>query len=343
VIFVLALVWLAAIGLPLFALFGAASLGLFLDAPGGFWEALATDVFGAKLGDSPSLMTLPLLLFTGCLLAESAAPQRLLELARGWLGWMPRAFAIASWFGCALLTTFSTGTAVAAVAVLLLPAVVRLHGRANELEARAQAAAHEASGVTRRTFVASEAWRALIAAKWELALPVVLIGSQLLGSLRWHEAAALAGLYALLIEGAVHRDVELGRALPRVAGDTVTIAGVALAVVITAIGLNAWLLQADVQARWLTWMDASLPSPIAFVLLINALLVAASVTTSVYTALLIIVPLAMPLADHYQVDPYRLAIVFLLNAELGRFIWPAREQAPPQLPASPLVQPVHSE
>jgi C4-dicarboxylate transporter, DctM subunit len=342
VIFALALVWLAAIGLPLFALFGAASLGLFLDAPGGAWEALATDVFGAKLGDSPSLMTLPLLVFAGCLLAESTAPRRLLELGRAWLGWMPRGLAIASWLGCALLTTFSTGTAVAAVAVLLLPAMARLHGRASELETRRQAGAQGASGVTRRAFVASEAWRALIAAKWELALPVVLIGSQLLGSLRWHEAAALAGLYALLFEGAIHRDVQLG-ALPRVAGDTVTIAGVALAVVITAIGFNAWVLQADVQAKVQTWMDASLPSPIAFVLLINALLVAASATSSVYTALLLIVPLAMPLADHYQVDPYRLAIVFLLNAELGRFIWPVREQAPPQASASPRVQPAHSE
>jgi TRAP-type C4-dicarboxylate transport system permease large subunit len=331
VIFVVALFWLAVIGLPLFALFGAASLVLFLDSPGGSWEALATDVFGAKLGDSPTLMILPLLAFTGCLLAETSAPLRLRALARAWLGWMPLGLAVVTWLACALLTTLSTSTAVSALAAWLLPGIVRLRRRDRETSVEQRDAEHvpHPPACVRSPFVAADAWRALADAKWELALPVVLIASHALGSLRWHEAAALGGLCALLVATAVRRDLQLKHGLPRVAGATLVIVGAILAVVVTAIGFNAWLLQADLPNRLLSWLAVESASPLAFVLAINALLIGVSAASGVYSALLLVVPLAMPFADHYHVDPYQLAVVFLLNAELARFIWraPARPQA----------------
>ena len=313
-IFVLGLLWLLAIGVPLFALFGAAGLGLFLDSRAGSWEAVAIDVFGAQLAESPSLMTIPLLTFAGCVLAAAQTPQRLLALGRAWLGWTPPWLAAVVWLVGALLTTFLGRSSTAAIAVMLLPVLVRMDPRTAETRPRR----------SRDAFAFAAAWGALQHARWELTIPLVLVAAQALGAERLHEAAAITALYVLTIAAAVQREITLARDLPAVALETVLLVGAVLAVVATAIGFDAWLVQTDLLAGLLTWLDVMIPSSFAFVLVANGLLVGLSLLTGVYSALLLLAPLLLPVAQHYQLDPYRLAAVFALNAELARFIWPPR-------------------
>ena len=99
----IAIVILALIGLPLFALFGGAALALFLSLPEGAWASPAIDVFSANFAESPSLMTIPLFTFAGFMLAEAKTPIRLINLSRVWLGWMPGGLAIVTIFACAIL------------------------------------------------------------------------------------------------------------------------------------------------------------------------------------------------------------------------------------------------
>ena len=78
----IAIVILALIGLPLFALFGGAALALFMSLPEGAWASPAIDVFSANFAESPSLMTIPLFTFAGFMLAEAKTPIRLINLSR---------------------------------------------------------------------------------------------------------------------------------------------------------------------------------------------------------------------------------------------------------------------
>jgi C4-dicarboxylate transporter DctM subunit len=121
------LILLAFLGVPLFALFGAAAIALFLSLPEGTWASPAIDMFGIQFAEQPSLITIPLFTFAGYLLAESGMPKRLVNLSRAWLGWMPGSLAVVCLLASAFFTTFTGGSGITIVAVggLLLPAMLK--------------------------------------------------------------------------------------------------------------------------------------------------------------------------------------------------------------------------
>ena len=130
ILIALAIILLAFLGVPLFALFGAAALALFLSLPEGNWASPAIDMFGIQFAEQPSLITIPLFTFAGYLLAESGMPQRLVKVSKAWLGWMPGSLAVVCLIASAFFTTFTGGSGITIVAVggLLLPVMLRDNG-----------------------------------------------------------------------------------------------------------------------------------------------------------------------------------------------------------------------
>ncbi|MDH5493176.1 MAG: TRAP transporter large permease subunit, partial [Myxococcales bacterium] len=124
---IIALIVVAALlGMPLFAVFGAAAMVLFTVLPDTSILGAANDVFSEKFADSPLLVTIPLFTFAGYLMAESGTPQRLVKLSRAWLGWLPGGLAIVCLVASAFFTTFTGGSGITIVAIggLLYPALV---------------------------------------------------------------------------------------------------------------------------------------------------------------------------------------------------------------------------
>lgn len=121
------LIGLALLGVPLFALFGAGGIALFLSLPEGSWASPAIDIFGNKFAEESSLITIPLFTFAGYLLAASDMPKRLVALAHAWLGWMPGGLAVVCLAGSAFFTTFTGGSGITIVAVggTLFPALLK--------------------------------------------------------------------------------------------------------------------------------------------------------------------------------------------------------------------------
>lgn len=127
------------------------------------------------------------------------------------------------------------------------------------------------SGVERSAFDAKTAARALWLAKWEVALPVVLVGGLVSGMLRIHEAAALTALYVLIVELFVYKDIALADT-PRIIRECVVLVGAILIVLATAIGLTAYLIQANVPQRIVESMQVFIGSQWTFLLALNAFL-----------------------------------------------------------------------
>src|SRR5688572_20139139 len=124
---ILVLVVLAAIGAPLFAIFGAAGMMLFDAQPHGTITSVAVDVFSERFADSPTLVTLPLFVFAGYILAEAGTPKRLVDVSKAWFGWMPGGLAIVCLIASAFFTTFTGGSGITIVAIggLLYPALLK--------------------------------------------------------------------------------------------------------------------------------------------------------------------------------------------------------------------------
>ena len=178
---------------------------------------------------------------------------------------------------------------------------------------------------TRTPFAWREALDASWAAKWELLLPVVVLGGILLGATTLVEAAAGAVVYVVVIECFVHRQLSVRWDLPRVAIECATLLGGFLIILSVALGLTNYLVIAEVPVRLLDWAEATITSQIVFLLALNVFLIVVGALMDIYSAIVVVVPLVIPLARAYGVDSTHLAVVFLANMELGYLMPPMGE------------------
>lgn len=172
-------------------------------------------------------------------------------------------------------------------------------------------------GIESTPFVFKEAIRTLWVAKWEAALPVVLVLGMGLGFLRLHEAAAFTAAYVLFIEVLVYRDVKFRQDLPRIIGDSMTLVGAILIILASAIGFTAYMIQAEVPMMIFEAIQGFVESKWGFLLALNFFLILAGMMMDIFSAIVVITPLIIPIAENYGVDLFHLGIVFLLNLEIG--------------------------
>lgn len=180
-------------------------------------------------------------------------------------------------------------------------------------------------GVARSPFVARDAGTAMWEAKWELLLPVVVLGGIAGGYTTLVEAAAITVLYALLVECVIHRGLSVRGDLPRIFIECATLVGGFMIILSVALGFTNYLILAQVPMQALEWVQAHIDSPLVFLLALNVLLIAVGALMDIYSAIVVIVPLIAPIAATYGIDPVHLAIVFLANMELGYLMPPMGE------------------
>jgi tripartite ATP-independent transporter DctM subunit len=176
--------------------------------------------------------------------------------------------------------------------------------------------------IPRQSFELGHALKMLWIAKWEVAIPVVLIGGFASGILRFHEASAFTAVYVLIIEVFVYKDISIRKDLPRVIIESMTLLGAVLAILITAVGFTGWMVQAEVPTILFDFMDEHIKTQFSFLIALNLFLVFVGMFTDGVTAILLVVPLILPLGYAYNVDPYHLCVIFLLNLEMGFLIPP---------------------
>ncbi len=158
---------------------------------------------------------------------------------------------------------------------------------------------------------------ALWKAKWEVGIPLVVLGSILGGFATLVEASALTVLYAFLLEFVVHRELSLGKDLLRVGGDAAAVIGGVLIILGVALGLTNYLVFAEIPQLGVEWVQSLVSSPLVFLLLLNLFLLVVGCLMDIYSAIVVVVPLIVPLGAFYGIDPFHLGVIFLTNLELG--------------------------
>ncbi len=172
-------------------------------------------------------------------------------------------------------------------------------------------------------------WRALGSAlwgaKWELPLPLIIIGGIFGGLATLVEAAAATVLYALIVETLVFRELGLRKDLPRIAVESATMVGGFMIILGVALGLTNYLLIAQVPMLALDWIQRIIESPVLFLLALNLLLIVVGALMDIYSAIIVIVPLIAPMALAYRIDPVHLGVIFMANMQLGYLMPPMGE------------------
>ncbi len=173
------------------------------------------------------------------------------------------------------------------------------------------------AGARRTPFSWAELRGALWESKWELLLPVIVIGGIFGGFATTVETAALAVLYVLFVEALVHRDVSLRGDFPRVGSEAATLIGGVLIVLAAAMGLTSYLVDAGVPDAILDWVRSTIHSRAVFLLALNGFLLVIGGLMNIFSAIVVVVPIIAPMAAAFDVDPVHLGIIFLANLELG--------------------------
>lgn len=173
-------------------------------------------------------------------------------------------------------------------------------------------------GGARRTRVSVlELGNAIWAAKLELLLPVVIVGAIFSGYATLVESAALAALYAFVIQCLVHRDVKVGKPLVAVFRQCTVLVGGVLIILVVAMGLTSWLVDAQAAQSLVELVQNNIESKLVFLLVLNVFLLLVGCLMDIFSATVVVVPLIIPLGLAFGVDPIHLGIIFVANLELG--------------------------
>jgi tripartite ATP-independent transporter DctM subunit len=173
------------------------------------------------------------------------------------------------------------------------------------------------TGAATTHFRTGEAAAALWAAKWEMFLPVVVLWALIGGYATTSESAAIAALYALIVQRFIHRDMRSLKDVVRVAGDCVALVGGVLIILSVAVGLTNYLVNAQVPTQLIEWTQSHIESKAAFLLALNVFLLLVGTVMDIFSAIVVVVPLLLPLADVYGIGYVHLGIIFVANLELG--------------------------
>ncbi|NQW04792.1 MAG: TRAP transporter large permease subunit [Acidobacteria bacterium] len=169
----------------------------------------------------------------------------------------------------------------------------------------------------RPPFVGREALGALWNAKWEIGLPVVVMTALLGGYATPVESAAVAALYAFIMQRFIHRDIPTNREVLKVTADSVGLVGSVLVILAVAVGLTNYMVNAQVPGALIDWTTAHVESPLMFLLALNVFLLFVGSVMDIFSAIVIVVPLITGVAEVYQINPVHLGIIFVANLELG--------------------------
>jgi C4-dicarboxylate transporter, DctM subunit len=177
------------------------------------------------------------------------------------------------------------------------------------------------SGIPRHPFTFSEVFKSLWLAKWELALPVFVVGLFLSGLTSLVETAAAALVYSIVVEAFLTGDLKLTTGIPRALAKSAVLTGAVLILLASAMGLTSYLVDAQIPDLLLTWVKTHIHSRVVFLLALNLILLILGSVLEIYSAIVILAPLVAPIGMAFGIDPVHLGVVFLANLELG-FLFP---------------------
>jgi tripartite ATP-independent transporter DctM subunit len=172
-------------------------------------------------------------------------------------------------------------------------------------------------GVVRSKFDGPAAIKALLAAKWEAAMPVLVLVGIFGGFLTIFEAAAFTAAYAFLTEVVIHRDLSLKTDVPRVLVECGSLMGGVLIILGVSLGFTNFLIDSEIPQLATEWAKSEIGTKVVFILMLNVFLLMVGCLMDIFSAIVVVVPLIVPIAQLFGMDPIHLGILFLANLELG--------------------------
>jgi tripartite ATP-independent transporter DctM subunit len=334
-------------GMPIFVVLGGIAYFLFVRS-GGALEVISNEAYAMLI--SHSIPAIPLFTLAGFILSESKAGERLVNLFRSWFGWLPGgmsgvtilalggllAFVLVESVKYSKNFTHGLLTASGSIGLLFPPSLpIILYGVVAQISIKdmfiggiipgvLMVLALSVFGVSvalknkvqRVRFNLRDALATIRESFWELLLPVIIFLGYFGGLTTIVETGGVAVLYSLIITMFVHRDFSI-RNLPGIMHKCMPIIGGVLVILALSRGLSYYIVDAEIPMSLSSWVRDHIHSRILFLILLNIALLITGCLMDIFSAIMVVVPLIIPLGELFGIHPVHLGIIFLANLELG--------------------------
>ncbi len=171
--------------------------------------------------------------------------------------------------------------------------------------------------IPREPFVLSKVGVALWDLKWELGIPVILVGGIKTG-LQIDECAGVVAIYAVLIEVLIYKDITFKKDIPQVAKSALSLAGAVILILSMANALINFVVNENIPGKVMAFMtERGVDTPGEFLIAMNIFLLVLGMLMEGFSAILVAVPLILPFAARFHLGPFHTAMIFLINLELA--------------------------
>ncbi|PJB53724.1 MAG: C4-dicarboxylate ABC transporter [Bdellovibrio sp. CG_4_9_14_3_um_filter_39_7] len=175
----------------------------------------------------------------------------------------------------------------------------------------------KANRQTTKKLIWTDVWVAFKGCIWEALLPVAILIGIYGGFVTTTEAASLTAFYIFVIECFIYKDLDPFKDIPRVTKESMSLVGGILLILCCALGFTNWLVDEEIPMKILDFMREYLTNKYSFLFFLNIFLLIVGALMDIFSAIIVVVPLIVPIAKEFGVDPVHLAIIFLANLEIG--------------------------
>jgi tripartite ATP-independent transporter DctM subunit len=168
----------------------------------------------------------------------------------------------------------------------------------------------------REPFRWAEAGRAMREAIWEIPLPFIVLGGVYSGLFAVSEAAVVTAVYVVVVEVGIYREIRL-RQISEIMRESMVLVGGILIILGVSLASTNYLIDAEVPMKLLDTVNTYVSSKLTFLILLNLFLLVLGAMLDIFSALVIVVPLILPIAIGFGIDPIHLGIIFLANMQIG--------------------------
>lgn len=172
-----------------------------------------------------------------------------------------------------------------------------------------------------KAFDPKELWASVKDAGWELPLPLFVLGGIYSGMFAASEAAAVTALYILVVTVLVKKEISFSK-LPDIMAESMRLVGAILVILGAALAFSGWLIDEQVPDQLFEFMRQHVHSGWVFLILLNILLLIVGMLIDIFSAIVILTPLLVPVAMQYGIHPVHFGIIMLANMQIGYFTPP---------------------
>ena len=176
---------------------------------------------------------------------------------------------------------------------------------------------YKGTSVKRTPFNIEAFLKGAYTARYELPLPVIILGGIYSGLITPTEASAIAAGYVVIMECFLYKDIHFFKELPEITKKSMSLVGAILLILCCAMGLTNYLVDEEIPMQILDAMRELISNKWIFLLCLNIFLLIVGAMMDIFSAIIVVVPIILPIAAEFGIDPIHLAMIFLTNLEIG--------------------------